>query len=226
VTETDRRALLNAAAFGGEREVAPERVVVIPIAVDTTEMAVIRRRPNPGHILTLGTLHYAPNADGIRWFVREVLPRVRESVAGAVLTIVGKNPPRDFFRVAAQAPDAVRVTGYVPELTPLLETTAVIAIPVLAGSGMRVRILEALSRGLPVVTTTVGMEGIDAAPGSDLLVGDSPEEFAAAVVRLLRDTGLQDRLSQNGRRLIEQKYDWRVALRRLDAVYAMPVRER
>ncbi len=92
-------------------------------------------------------------------------------------------------------------------------------VPVRAGSGMRVRILEALARGIPIVTTTTGVEGIDAVDGKHLLVADTPTEFAAAVVRLLRDSTLREFLIQNGRRLAEEKYDWQVVLPRLESVY-------
>jgi glycosyltransferase involved in cell wall biosynthesis len=84
---------------------------------------------------------------------------------------------------------------------------------------MRVRILEAFARGAPVVTTTVGLEGIDACPGEDVLVADSPEDFARSVIRLIQDRQLQDKLSVNGRRLVEEKYDWQVVLGALDKVY-------
>jgi len=97
-------------------------------------------------------------------------------------------------------------------------------IPVRAGGGMRVRILEAFARAMPVVTTTVGLEGIDAEPDVDVLVADSPQDFARSVVRLFHDKELQRQLSLNGRRLVQEKYDWQIVLGSLDKIYTGLVR--
>jgi glycosyltransferase involved in cell wall biosynthesis len=171
------------------------------------------------NIVTLGTLHYPPNADGIRWFAMEVFPRISQEFPQATLTIIGKNPPQDFLELAANQPARFTVTGYVPDLVPQLERAAVMVVPVRAGSGMRVRILEALAQGMPIVTTTIGLEGIDAVPGEDVLVADTVEDYATAVARLLIDSELQTRLAVNGRRLAENRYDWRVVLKKMDEVY-------
>jgi glycosyltransferase involved in cell wall biosynthesis len=92
-------------------------------------------------------------------------------------------------------------------------------VPVRAGGGMRVRILEAFARAVPLVTTTIGLEGIDAQPGKDVLVEDNSQDFAAAVLRLLDDPDLQARLSRSSRRLAETRYDWTVALAKLGDIY-------
>jgi glycosyltransferase involved in cell wall biosynthesis len=218
VTERDRLDLLEVAR-SRHGAIHMPRIRVVPITVDTQEMRPIERQPEPGFLLTLGTLHYAPNADGIRWFVREVLPQVRQAVPEARITVVGKNPPGDLRRLAQASPEAVSVTGFVPDLTPLLRRTAVMIVPVLAGSGMRVRILEGLARGMPIVTTSLGLEGIEARIGLDLLVADSATDFAAAVVALLRDPERQTRLGAAGRQLVEDYYDRRRVLGRLDQAY-------
>lgn len=221
VTEPDRRALLEAAELAGADggASAAGRIRVVPIAVDTQQLRPIRRQAGSPNILTLGTLHYPPNADGVRWFARQVFPLVRREVPQATLTIVGKNPPADLLALQEREPEAIRVTGYVPELEPYLERAALVAVAVRAGGGMRVRILEAFARGLPVVTTTIGLEGIQAEAGRDLLVADTAEAFAESTVRLLRDPQLQVRLSEAGRRLAETRYDWKVALAGMDGIY-------
>lgn len=227
VTETDRRALLSAANWPDTAGTdGRDRVSVLPIAVDTKALLPLDREPGSLEVLTLGTLHYAPNAEGIRWFVREVFPLIRRGVAGVRLTIVGKNPPADLLRAARGADSAMSVTGYVEDLVPYLKRSGVVVVPVLSGSGMRVRILEALSRGLPVVTTTIGAEGIAVRPGVDLLLADTPEEFAGAVLRVLLEPQTAARLSTNGRRLAETRYDLRVVLRGLDAAYEASLRQR
>lgn len=227
VTETDREALLSAANWPDSRGVSGrERVSVVPIAVDTKVLLPVDRDAGSLDVLTLGTLHYAPNAEGIRWFVREVFPLIRRGLPGARLTIVGKNPPADLLRAAREGGPSVTVTGFVEDLVPYLRRSGVVVVPVLSGSGMRVRILEALSRALPVVTTTIGAEGIAARPGADLLLADTPEEFAGAVMRVLREPQTAARLSANGRRLVEARYDSRVVLRGLDAAYEASIRRR
>jgi len=220
VTSIDKKDLIDAVI-----EVAPDceqdsanKVTVIPIAVDTARLTPVQRQAGSTNILTLGTLHYPPNADGIRWFATEVFPRITRQVPGATLTILGKNPPPDFLKLAEDNPGKITVTGYVPELTPYMQQAALMVIPVRAGSGMRVRILEALALAMPIVTTTVGLEGIDARNGEEVLVSDTPDDFAAAVIRLMGDADLQTRLAQNGRRLAEGTYDWRVVLKKLDQV--------
>lgn len=215
VTDVDRTALQSILS----NPVAAEKIQVIPIAVDTEELAPVKRNNSSYEILTLGTLHYPPNADGIRWFIKEVFPQVKENIPSANLTIIGKNPPADFFNLANLFPDAIRITGYVDDLVPYLEKAAIMVVPVLAGGGMRVRILEAFSRGMPTITTTIGLEGIDAQPEIHVLVEDDPSAFAQAVIRLLRDPALREHLSTYGRRLVTQQYDWKAILGRLDLIY-------
>jgi len=220
VTEVDKQALLQAAGEAGlDPGQRQEKIAVIPIAVNTQQLSPVTRQPGSQNILTLGTLHYPPNADGIRWFLREVFPLIQQSQPGASLTIIGKNPPEDFIEFAEHSEGRIRVTGYVPELAPYLQKAAVMVVPVRAGSGLRVRILEAFARGMPVVTTSVGLEGIDARPGVDVLVEDDPQHFAAAGIEVIRNSELQTRLAINGRRLAESYYDWQVVLQRLDKVY-------
>lgn len=220
VAEPDERALREAVR---ERYPAlPEKeasITVIPIAVDTKVPLRDPALAQPMHILTMGTLYYPPNADGIRWFLNEVFPLIQRAFPEVILTIVGKNPPVDFIQTAHKSGGRVHVTGYVPDLNPYFADASVMVIPVRAGGGMRVRILEAFARGMPVVTTTVGLEGIQATPGLDVLVADAPADFANSTIRLLTDPALQHQLSNNGRRLAQEKYDWQVVLNQLDKVY-------
>lgn len=220
VTDVDRAGLeeaLNYSKLEKENRIAP--ISVIPIAVDTRQLQPVKRQPASMNIVTLGTLHYPPNADGIRWFFNDVFPIIRERVPQVTLTIIGKNPPRDFLELAARYPGTIKVTGYVPDLVPYLEQSAVMVIPVRAGGGMRVRILEAFAYAMPVVTTTVGLEGIDAEIDKDVLVVDTAKDFANRVGELLESIPLQERLSANGRKLAENKYDWQVVLSAMKPIY-------
>jgi glycosyltransferase involved in cell wall biosynthesis len=217
VTELDRQALTD--AIPAQAATARTSITVVPIAVDTQQIRPVARRTNSRNLLTMGTLYYPPNADGIRWFVGEVFPLIRSKIPEVTLTIIGKNPPSDFLRLAEDKSNGILVTGFVPELDPYFAESAVTVIPVRAGGGMRVRILEAFARATPVVTTTVGLEGIQAEPGRDVLVADSPQDFANAVCRVLDDEALRTQLSANGRLLVESMYDWQVTLKALENVY-------
>lgn len=219
VSEIDRSALLSALGSNGEKAMVESKITVIPIAVDTRQLQPLLRQENSKRIVTLGTLHYPPNADGIRWFLNEVFPHVIAEEPGAHLTIIGKNPPVDFLEQAEHDAVHMRVTGYVEELDPYLAEAAIMVVPVRAGGGMRVRILEAFARGIPVVTTTVGLEGIDAHDGQEVIVRDDPLSFARAVVDLLRQPERQAQLADAGRRLAVDRYDWQAALKTLDGVY-------
>jgi glycosyltransferase involved in cell wall biosynthesis len=183
-------------------------------------MQPVVRSTSSANILTVSTLFYPPNADGVRWFLREVFPLVKTEAPAATLSVVGPRPPKDIAQFAVHDPQSITVTGYVPDLLPYLEQAAVMVVPVRAASGMRVRILEALARGIPVVTTTTGVEGIAAVSDEHLLVADEPAAFAHAVARLLREPELGERLAHNGRRLVQEKYDWQAALPKLEEVYA------
>jgi glycosyltransferase involved in cell wall biosynthesis len=176
------------------------------------QLQPINRDPASKNIVTLGTLHYPPNADGIRWFLNDVFPLIQKNNPDVSLTVIGKNPPQDFLDRAAREKDTIRVTGYVESLVPYLEASALMVVPVRAGGGMRVRILEAFAYAMPVVTTTVGLEGINAIPGQDVLVADSETNFANQVNQLLENPSLREKLSTNGRNLAESKYDWQVVL--------------
>ena len=216
----DRASLedaLKVAKVRKKEKISP--ITVIPISVNTQQIQPIQRKSDSLNLVTLGTLHYPPNADGIRWFVENAFPLIRSKIPDVKLTIIGKNPPKDFLRLANDSNAGIVVTGFVPELEPYFEEAALTVIPVRAGGGMRVRILEAFAYAMPVVTTTVGLEGIQAKPGKDVLVADDPDDFANSVVRLLSNKGLQDQLSANGRHLAEMKYDWQVTLKDLEKVY-------
>lgn len=215
------RDLLLAGVKSGDKTVLNGRISSIPIAVDAQVLQPVPRQPGSRNILTLGTLSYPPNADGIRWFLQEVFPLVQQQVPGVTLTVIGKNPPADFVQLAEQSGGAIAVTGYVDDLTPYMAAAALMVVPVRAGSGMRVRLLEAFARAMPTVTTTIGLEGIIAEADKEILLADDPQSFATATVRLLNDPDLQEKLARNGRNLAEARYDWRAVLKQMDAVYAL-----
>ena len=221
VSKIDRQALRVAHnSYIEEHTGDVDNINVIPIAVNTQRLSPVTHNTDSLNILTIGSMHYPPNADGIRWFINEVYPIILKEIPQATLTVVGKNPPADIIKTSQEFGENIKLTGYVEELDPYFEHAAVEVVPVRAGGGMRVRLLEAFSKGMPVVTTTVGLEGIEATDKVHVLVQDTPIDFAQAVVALLRDEQYQKLLGKNARELVVTQYDWEVALKKLDSVYS------
>lgn len=214
VTDEDRQLLIEAGA--------QDDITVIPIAIDTDEQALINRRPSGPHIVHIGTMYWPPNIDGINWFLDEVYPLVKAQVPDVRCTLIGARPPESIVR-RGSADRTLNVTGYVADPLPFLEDASMMVVPLRAGGGMRVKILNALSQGIPMVSTTVGCEGIRVTDGQDILVADDPAAFAEATVRLLTDAELNKQITQAGRQTAEQRYDYRQACRPLDDIYAAKV---
>jgi glycosyltransferase involved in cell wall biosynthesis len=153
----------------------------------------------------VGALDYEPNTEAVEWFVREVLPRVRAQVPDACVRIVGRGAERVAW--AAEVP-GVQLVGAVPELAAELDRADVSIVPIRVGAGTRLKVVEALANRLPLVTTTVGCEGIDVRNGHDALIADDAASFAGACVRLLSDGALRQRLADAGAELFARRYDW------------------
>lgn len=219
VSTEDKSALHEAMGKQDESDnLSSPKITVIPIAVDTDEVAPVVRQPNADHILHIGTMYWPPNIDGILWFIREIFPLVQAQRLGVIFDVVGARPPQEIIDLGGNG-SGINVTGYVPDPMPYRQQAGVTIVPLRAGGGMRVKILEALSQGLPIVSTTLGCEGIAVTHGQDILIADTPAEFAAAVLRLLSDPQFAAQLGGNGRRLAEQVYDYRQVCRPLEAVY-------
>jgi sugar transferase (PEP-CTERM/EpsH1 system associated) len=198
VSEKDR-AVLAANAPGA-------RVSAIPTGVDTSFFVPNGHEEVPASLVFTGSMNWYPNEDGVLHFVDEMLPLIRREEPRANLTVVGRDPsPR--LRQAA-APAGVRVTGGVDDVRPYVAEGAVYVVPLRLGGGTRLKIFEALAMGKAVVSTTVGAEGLSLVPGEHLLVADAPDQFARAVVSLLRDPARRRALGAAGRRLVEQRYAW------------------
>jgi glycosyltransferase involved in cell wall biosynthesis len=216
VSEEDRRALIQAGA--------PPGITVIPIAIDTDEQAQVRHSPNGlPHILHIGTMYWPPNIDGMTWFLDEIYPLIQRAIPEVRCTLVGARPPASLIEYSRKDP-SVTVTGYVEDPLPYLEQASLMVVPLRAGGGMRVKILNALSQGIPMVSTTVGCEGIELQNGRDILIADQPQAFAEATVRLLSDQELNGAIRLAGRQTVERLYDYRQACRPLDGLYEAEVR--
>jgi GT2 family glycosyltransferase len=159
------------------------------------------------HLFFVGSFAHRPNVDAVEFFAREVLPLVREQIPGVELFVAGDGAPP---RLAEYETAGVRLLGYVPDIAPLFARSRVFVAPMRFGAGMKGKIGDALSHGLPVVTTPVGAEGMYLRDGEEALIADTAREFAAAVVRLYRDGALWRRLSSNAHAHVERHFSPRV----------------
>jgi glycosyltransferase involved in cell wall biosynthesis len=195
---------------------APVVSVPIPAGLDITAKEFARQ---PGRILFLASYKYRPvNVAAALWFYREVFPLVRKSVPEACFVIAGYGPPQELTSLTADP--QVEVTGFVDDLDLCHKQAAVFVAPILTGGGIIVKLLDALAAGTPTVSTTFGNEGVGAVPGRDLLVADAPQEFAAAVVRLLFESEYADRIGKSGRSFVREYFGREAVMARLDALHA------
>lgn len=224
LTVTDRdKKVLSALAKDAQIE-------TIPIGVDT-EYFTYSWQPNPeARIVFVGTMYWPPNIDSVTYFCRDVLPLIRKDIPEAAFDIVGLKPARTVVELGKRI-TGVRVTGSVDDVRPYMSGTRVFVVPLRTGSGMRVKILNAMSVGVPVVSTSVGCEGIEGLVpvrepisendnrDANIWVADSPDAFARAVIALTNDEKLASTLSRNGRKLMETAYDWVIIRRKIAYVY-------
>jgi glycosyltransferase involved in cell wall biosynthesis len=197
---------------------------IAPNGVDVTGIPPIPSLTDAPDILYLGSLGYPPNAEAAITLAREIMPLIRRQILDARLAIVGRNPPPEVLNLNAEP--GVSVHADVPEVAPYYRQSRVLAVPLKAGGGTRLKILEAMAYGLPVVSSSIGCEGIEAVPGRDILVADEPGAFAEAVVGLLRSPEKCRDMRQNARQLVEERYDWDRVMAVYDDILAAPRRAR
>jgi glycosyltransferase involved in cell wall biosynthesis len=224
VSERDARIAASAARH--------DRVTAVPPGVDREQLEPRPRRPERGRVLYLGHMEHYPNLDGLLYLYREIWPHVRHAYPAAMLTIAGGGTREELGRVAPETlarmerDSTVEIAGFVPDLASTIDTATAMAAPVRLGSGVRNKVIEAMAAGLPVVTTQLGAEGLAVTHGRQLLVADGAESFAGELVRLLRDPGLQERLSVAGRDLVAHDHDNDRLSRRLERALMRAAGER
>lgn len=193
-------------------------VSVIENGVDTELYQPLTEAPDGNALLYVGTMRYHPNVDAILHFCNIILPLVQREVPDAKLIAVGRDPTLEIRELAARG--NVVVTGHVPNVIPYYDQSRVSIVPLRAGGGTRLKILESMALGRPVVSTSLGCEGLSVADWENIMIADTPSEFAERVVRLLTDRELRDRIASNARHLVETHYDWSAISRKLIAVYS------
>jgi glycosyltransferase involved in cell wall biosynthesis len=171
-------------------------------------------------LIYMGTMYYYPNIDAVSYFWHEIYPAIRAQIPNVRLLIVGHQPPPQIVQLQ-NMPNVV-VTGSVPDVRPYLSQSTALIVPLRLGGGTRLKILEAMASGLPVISTSIGAQGLDLEDGKDLLLADEPAEFAAKTVRLLNDPEWCRAFSARGR-IVAQRYDWSVLFQRLIDGWTSPI---
>ena len=172
----------------------------------TLPAAMVRQDEQPC-LAFVGAMNWPPNIDGAFWFVQEVLPLIWRTMPGVRFRIIGREPPEALHDIAAQE-GRIEVTGTVPEIQPLLQECVLQVVPLRAGSGVRYKILESMAAGVPVVSTTLGAEGLGLRHEQDLLLADDAQAMSAAIVRMLGDHELRRRIAENARERASMDFSW------------------
>ena len=207
VSERDREAMATI--------VDPSKITVVPTGVDVEQYrAAASSRATRPVVMFLGSMDWEANIDAVEYFCREMWPSIRAVVPDAVFRIVGRDPHP---RVRLLASDSVEVTGNVPSPVDHLREAMVFVVPLRIGGGTRLKIFEAMASGRAVVSTTIGVEGLDVHDGTDILVADSPEAFAHAVVALIKNDALRRMLEERATELAA-RHDWSAIARQFERV--------
>jgi glycosyltransferase involved in cell wall biosynthesis len=205
VSENERNAVRMIAPSQMPIEIIPNGTAIEPFASPP--------HPRPDTLIYPGALSYSANLDAMQYFIQSILPDIRAKRPAVRLQITGKTTEEQ--RAALPSVDGVDLQGYVPDIRRAVAEAWCEVVPLRQGGGTRLKILEALSVGTPVIATSKGAEGLDLVHGRDLLIADSPADFAAASLRLLGDSALRTALATAGHTAVRDRYDWRAIGARL-----------
>jgi len=191
---------------------------VVPNGVDTkffNKNDEVEQEPYT--MVFTGAMGYLPNQDGIMFFLDEIYPLIKNEIPEAKIYVVGSRPPE---RLQKYATEDVIITGFVDDVRPYMDRSSVYVVPLNMGSGTRLKVLEAMSMEIPIVSTSIGCEGIEIKDGENILVRNEPQEFANAVIELMRNKKLSNDLVKEGYELVKNKYDWSVVCKGIDRAFS------
>ncbi|MET0500644.1 MAG: glycosyltransferase [Candidatus Binatia bacterium] len=194
-------------------------VETIPNGVDTDYFSPVPpavSEENP-YVIFTGAMDYPPNMDAAAWFSDEVFPALKRRMPKVGFKIVGKNPHPQILELGRK--DGVQVTGTVADIRSYVAGALAVVVPLRSGGGTRHKIPQAMAMARPVISTSVGAEGLEITPGTDILIADDAERFAEQIDALAKSPETANRIGKAGRRLVMEKYDWRVCLRGLERLY-------
>jgi len=187
--------------------VEPGKITVIPTGVDVDYFQPTPAEETPNSLVFIGSMDWLPNEDAILYFVDAILPSIKRQCPGVSLEVVGRNPSRK-LQALAEREKSMRLTGWVEDIRPFVARGSACIVPLRIGGGTRLKIFEAMAMGKAVVSTSVGAEGLPVRSGENILLADTPNEFADSVISLLRDPQERKRLGASARTLVEEKYGW------------------
>lgn len=191
-----------------KRDYGVAEVADVPTGVDIDYFRPSgRAMQQPRNLVFTGSMDWLPNEDGVSWFVNDVLPRIHARVPDATLTIVGRNPPPAIQALATRDQRLI-VTGSVPDVRPYMEQAAVFVVPLRVGGGTRLKIFEAMAMERPLVSTSIGAEGLPIHHDEHLVIADGADAFADAVVALLGDSPRAAALARRGADLVRANFGW------------------
>jgi sugar transferase (PEP-CTERM/EpsH1 system associated) len=199
VSETDRDAF---APF-----VAPAKLTVIPTGVDVEYFQPMPVDEAANSLVFTGSMDWLPNEDAIFYFVQAILPLIKQQCPEVSLKVVGRSPSRK-LQALVQQEKSVRLTGWVEDIRPFVARGSICIVPLRIGGGTRLKIFEAMAMSKAVVSTSLGAEGLPVQAGENILLADTPNDFAESVVSLLRDPSERKRLGASARALVQEKYSW------------------
>jgi glycosyltransferase involved in cell wall biosynthesis len=180
--------------------------------------AIADPAPGAGTIVFTGAMDWRANIDGIEYLMDEVWPLVIRARPQANMIVVGRNPPAELVAKAKERGLAWEFTGFVDDIRPYVAKSHVYVIPLRVGSGTRIKAFEAMAMGRPVVSTTIGVEGLDVTHEQHFLAADTAADFAATILRLLDDAALRDRLARAARGRVEERFSWSHVARQFEAI--------
>lgn len=189
------------------RDYGVQRVSAVATGVDVDTFARPAGAERRADLVFTGSMDWMPNIDGAQWFVREVLPLIRKRRPECTVAIAGRRPAAQLMEMARQDARIV-VTGTVPDIRPWLWGAAVSIVPLRIGGGTRIKIYEAMAAGVPVVSTTVGAEGLDVTNGETILLADEPDAFAEACLSLMEDGARRERMAVAALERVASRYSW------------------
>ena len=191
-----------------QQEYEVQQIYDVPTGVDTTYFRPTgQQTPRSNNLVFTGSMDWLPNEDAIRYFTEQIMPRIKAEVPGVTLMVVGRDPYPGLVELSKRD-SSVIVTGRVEDVRPFIEEADVYIVPLRIGGGTRLKIFEAMAMEKPIVSTSIGAEGLPVSNGKELLLADTPESFAAAVIKLLQQESLRAELGKRAAATVREKFGW------------------
>jgi sugar transferase (PEP-CTERM/EpsH1 system associated) len=216
VSEEDQQVL--------RREFGIENVSTLPTGVDTDYFCPSCDLQRPGRLVFVGSMDWAPNEDGIVWFLREVYPKIQKAIPSVSFAVVGRNPSPRLRAIAGTIPN-VEVTGRVSDVRPYLSDSEVVVVPLRVGGGTRIKIPEAMAMAKPVVSTPIGAEGLPFRKDQELCIAERAEDFSKAVVTLLRYPAMRTAIGAAAREAVVARHSWDTVVDEMEEILERVLRE-